>query len=498
MTVSTAERRAVDLSANRRWKALIPGAGLLVAGLVIGVVATRLLSSAGKAEAAPSTPSAAEASEITFSSDKWAGAGIELATINPESFNHRTWRPGRVAFNEERLAHIFPPADGIIREVRVKIGQSVNVGDILAVVDSRDFGHAKLEVVRTKTSLMAEREVAARTKITTTNAAELLRLLDAETPLADIEKKMADKPIGDWRQQLLTAYSKRNQLGSQLANMRNSGDSVSGSNLRKIEAETESATAGYAAIVEELRFQVKNQRRQSEVKLAEAETAFNVASAHVAMFGLAAVDLDKSDPVAEGASASYLPVKAPFAGVIVERHAVLSERVGPQTQMFVLTDLSNLWVQADLFEADMPLVRGLADHPIVFRSPHCGVSERQATVTHTGDLIDKTSRSMTLTAVTANTDRLLKPGMFVEVGFEMGDQTPVFQVPGTAVLRHENKPFVFVQTGDDTFRKTEVVIGRSAGDKVEVTEGLKPGDRVVVRGGFSLKSEMLKDQLVGE
>ena len=481
-----------------RWKIVIPGISLLVFGLVGGVVAGRLFLAPGEKAEKKEEKSEPETDEITFAADKWAGAGIEVAAVTPEPFNHRTWRPGRIACNEDRLAHIFPPADGVIRDVKVRIGQSVNAGDVLAVIDSREFGHAKLEVVKSKATLLAERENATRTRVITTNATELLQLLEVETPLTDIEKKMADKPIGDWRQQLLTAYSRRNQLRSQLLSLRNSGMSVSETNLRKIEAETEAATAGYTAVVEELRFQVKNQRRLGELKLAEAETNHNVALAHLVMFGLTAADLEKSDPIAEGAGASYLPVRAPFAGVIVEKHAVLSERVGPQFQMFVLADLSKLWVQADVFESDMPLVRGLADHPVVFRSPLAGVTERPATVVHAGDVIDKASRSLTVTAVTANPDRLLKPGMFVEIGFDMGDQTTVIQAPATAVLRHENKPFVFVQVGEDKFKKTDVTLGRAAGDKVEITEGLKAGDKIAVRGGFSLKSEMLKDQLVGE
>lgn len=498
MTPPVTESPAKLGAQSGRWKSIIPGVSLLIFGLLAGVLVGKKMPTADKPETDKPAPPNSENSEITFAAEKWAGAGIEITPVVPEAFNHRTWRPGRVAYNEERLAHIFPPADGVIRDVKVRIGQAVNAGDVLAIIDSREFGNAKLDAVKTRAAVVAEREIAARNKITTANATELLSLLEAETPLTDIEKKMTDKPIGEWRQQLLTAYSRRNQLRSQLLALRNSGTSTSETNLRKIEAEAEAATAGYTAVVEELRFQIKNLRRQSEVKLAEAETNYNVALAHLVMFGVKAADIEKTDPIAEGASASHLPVRAPFAGVIVEKHAVLSERVGPTFQMFVLADLSKLWVQSDVFESDLPLVRGLNDKPVVFRSPLSGVTDRAATVIHSGDLIDKSSRTLTVTAEAANSDKLLKPGMFIEMGFELGDPSAVIQVPASAVLRHENKPFVFVQSGDNSFRKAEVSIGRTTGDKVEITEGLKSGDKIVVKGGFSLKSEMLKDQLVGE
>lgn len=88
--------------------------------------------------------------------------------------------------------------------------------------------------------------------------------------------------------------------------------------------------------------------------------------------------------------------------------------------------------------------------------------------------------------------------MFVEVGFDAGDRTSDIHVPAAAVLWHENQPFVFVRTAADTFRRTAVTRGRTVGDRVEITAGLKAGDAVVVRGGFDLKSAMLKDQMVGE
>ena len=250
--------------------------------------------------------------------------------------------------------------------------------------------------------------------------------------------------------------------------------------------------------MEEFRFQVKNQVRQAELKLKDAEVAFDVGKAKLLLFGLSAGAVEQLDPISEGSAASHLKVKAPFAGTVVEKHAVRSERVDPKTQMFVLADLSAVWVQADVFESDLPLIREVKDRPVMFRSVAAGVPERPARIVYAGDLVDKSSRALTLTAEADNADRLLKPGMFVEVGFDAGDQKPALQIPASAVLRHENKPFVFVQISDDRFRRADITLGRTAGERVEVTSGLAAGDRVVVRGGFVLKSELLKDQMAGE
>ena len=418
--------------------------------------------------------------------------------MTPEPLVTRVWRTGRVALHDDRLAHVSPPAEGIVREVPVRLGQQVAAGEPLVVLESRELGQAKLEAHTARIALTAERELSRRTRTTMANAGELLKLLDADAPLADIEARLADKPIGDWRQQLLGAYTRRNQLRTQLASQRASAGAVSESNLRKTEADAEAAGATYTSLVEELRFQVTNQVRQADLKLKDVEAAFDVARAKLLLFGLSPAEVDRLDPIAEGAAAGRLTVKAPFAATVVEKHAVRSERVGPQSQMFVLADLSTVWVQADVFETDLPLIRGVKDNAIVFRSLAAGVPERPARITYAGDLVDKHSRAITLTAEADNADRRLKPGMFVEVGFEAGEPTPVLQLPAAAVLRHENKPFVFVQVADDRFRRVDVTLGRSAGDRVEVTEGLSAGDRVVVRGGFVLKSELLRDQMAGE
>lgn len=482
---------------------VLAGIALVAAGAIAGVIGTRQFLASHSATEKPSplfVENAPEGDEglVRLDEARQSAAGIGTVAITPEPLLAKTWRTGRVALHDDRLAHVCPPAEGVVREVSARLGQSVAAGDVLAVIDSRELGQAKLDAYKARMALTAEREVAARTKTTMANADELLKLLVAETPLAEIEKRMTDKPIGDWRQQLLGAYTRWNQLKAQASSQKAAGGAVAESILRKSEADAEAAGATYTALVEELRFQVKNQVRQADLKLRDAETTLDIAHAKLLLFGLSAAALEKLDPIAEGATTSQLFVKAPFAGTVVEKHAVRSERVGPQTQLFVIADLSRVWVQADVFEADLPLARSLKEQSVVFRSAVAGVPERVAKVVYAGDLIDKSSRSLTLTAEADNTDRQLKPGLFVEVGFDTGDRTAVLQVPVAAVLRHENKPFVFVQMGEDLFRRADVALGRSAGDKVEVTAGLKAGDRVVVRGGFVLKSELLKDQMAGE
>lgn len=488
-----------QVAPRHRWRG---GPALLVlvllGGGVAGVVAVVASRPGPPTDAGDEAKPEGARDAVTMSEERRAAAGVETAPALAAPLRATVWRTGRVALNEDRVAHISPPAEGIIRDVPVRIGQTVAAGEVLAVIDCRELSFLKLELVKARAALATEREAADRTRTTTTNAAELLKLLAADTPLADIERKLADKPIGDWRAQLLGAYTRRSQLRGQLVSLKSSGGAVPESVTLKAQSEADAADAAYTGLVEDLRYQVRYQVRQAELKLREAETAADITKAKLMTFGLTPEAVEALDPLAEGAKASLLAVTAPFAGTVVEKHAVRSERVGPQFQMFVLSDLSTVWVQADVFEADLPLTRELARGSVAFRAEGAGISDRSAKVLYTGDLVDKASRTLTLTAEAANPDRALKPGMMVEVGFDGGTSAPVVQVPVAAVLRHENKPFVFVAAGADTFVKRDVTLGRQAGGAVEITDGLKAGESVVVRGGFVLKSELLKDQMAGE
>jgi RND family efflux transporter MFP subunit len=192
------------------------------------------------------------------------------------------------------------------------------------------------------------------------------------------------------------------------------------------------------------------------------------------------------------------PIRAPFDGTIVSKHAVLRERVAPSLLMFELADLSTVWVEADVFESDLPLVRSLPNKEIVFRSLPADIPEREATVFYTGDLIDEKSRSLKLIATAKNADRLLKPGLFVEVGLPTRGGAARWEVPAAAVQRHEGRTFVFVPSEDGSYRRRDVSTGDTRAGRVEILEGLTAGERVVCEGAFVLKSELLKSLMAGD
>ena len=485
-------------SRGRRWAGRLPGIALAL-GVVVAAVFFIAAHNGRAKEDEESTKPAAASGVVEFPADKWAGSKLVVAPVLHEPWLDRVWRPGRVARDDDRVAHLYPPAEGVVAESPVRLGQSVRAGDVLAVLDCRELALTKLEWLKAKLALAAERDQAARVTLTMGNARKLLDLIDAKKSVPEIEAALADKPIGEYRQLLLTAYAKSGQLKSLAAAQKATGVGVSEANLRRTESEAEAARSALTSAVEDVRFQSKQQVQSAQVKLREAGLALDSARTKLLLFGVPAADLDALDPVAEGAKAGHLKLRAPFDGVVVEKHAVLSERVGPTFQMFTVADPSKVWVQADLYESDLPLVRGLkVGSPLVVRSTLAGLGETAVTVLSTGDEIAKVTRALTVTATAANPDGVLRPGMLVEVAFEAGDSATTLQVQSTAVFRADGEAFVFVRSGEGEFRKAVVTLGRAAGDRVEVLKGLVAGDAVAMSGGFVLKSELFKDQMVSE
>jgi cobalt-zinc-cadmium efflux system membrane fusion protein len=435
---------------------------------------------------------------VKFPESRWPSAGVTIAPVTRAPFVERIRRTGRITLNEDRVAHLAPPVEGIVREVNVRLGQSVKAGEVLAVLDSREVGQARLELAKARVARAHSEAQHAWVAETSKNVEELIQAMQADVPIADLEKRFKDRPIGEWRQQLFGAYAKRDQLKKQYdAAKMGAGDFLAQWDYLRLKSEQEAAAASYRALCEELRFQAPQQVRTATQKLQDARTTEAVARAQLTLFGIPASEVGDVEALAVDGKVSHYQIRAPFAATVLEKHAVLSERVGPQLQMFVLTDLSTVWVQADVFEADLPLVRGLVGKKIKCRSTVGDGLEFEAEVFTTGDVLDKNTRTLPLTATAANPDKTLKGGQFVEIELDRPGGEAL-QVPEAAVLRLGTQPFVFVHEGGERFRKADVTLGRTSGEQCEITAGLSAGDRIAVGGVFLLKSELLRDQLTAD
>jgi RND family efflux transporter MFP subunit len=483
------------------WAVGVAAVVALVALAGLGYGTLRLTGVLSAPTATPTDPHAGEPEGegvVHFAESKWPAASIRLEPAARAEFTERAWRSGHLGLNETRIAHISPAVEGIVREVKVRLGQDVKAGEVLAVLDCREVGQAKLELVKSRLAAGFARTQFDWTKGTGQAANELVEAMTSGASVAEIEKRFKDRAIGELRQQLVTAYSRRLQAKAHFDAIGPADvqGALSQANVTRLRADYEAAEASFRALCEEVKFQTGQQTRAAEQKLREAQTAESLGKATLMMFGFSREEVEAMDPIVEGPAVSHYPVRAPFAGTVIEQHAVLAERIGPQVQLFQMADLSTLWLKADVQPRDLALARFPVGSKLRFRLT--GEEEtRDAEVFYAGDVVDSATRTISLTAAVPNPSRLLKPGLFAEVEL-VGHGGTCVQVPASAVQREGTQAFVFVHAGGDAFRRVDVKVGRNSGGVVEVVSGLAGGEPVVTSGGFVLKSELFKDQMVGE
>jgi len=177
---------------------------------------------------------------------------------------------------------------------------------------------------------------------------------------------------------------------------------------------------------------------------------------------------------------------APASGYVMERKAYPNQYVTPDTELYKLVDLSRIWVQADVYEFEMPSVSLGQEATMTTESlPGTTFEGRVVFVypdvkadTHTG----------TVRLEFPNPELKLKPGMFVNVELHksFGRQ---LTVPADAVLDSGTRQLVFVDLGNGGFAPREVQVGERTQDYIAILRGLRAGERVVTRANFLIDSE---------
>ena len=189
-------------------------------------------------------------------------------------------------------------------------------------------------------------------------------------------------------------------------------------------------------------------------------------------------------------SEDQIPVRTPLAGVVLQRLVTPGTTVTPGAPLFVVSDLSTLWVVAEIDESHLARVRtGRPVQVTVAAYPNETFAGR---ITFVGDVVNPATRRITVRSVLANPQGRLKPEMFATVSLGEGEPRPVIVLPQDAVQTVDGRPSVFVASGEGRFSLRPVELGAEEGGVVEVTAGVTAGERVAVKGSFALKSEWLK------
>ena len=191
-----------------------------------------------------------------------------------------------------------------------------------------------------------------------------------------------------------------------------------------------------------------------------------------------------------------LELKAPIDGLITQRKSTVGELIGKETEVYTISDPTDLWVLAEIKERDIGAVRvGQEARFTVLAYP--GETFRGKTVL-VGNRVEAESRTLEIRIAVANEDSRLKPGMFADVEVLTTALQDVLIISDRALQTMDGEQVVFVASSETKFEKRTIKLGLEQHGRVQVIEGLKEGDRVVTEGSFILKSEMLKGEMGGE
>ncbi len=236
--------------------------------------------------------------------------------------------------------------------------------------------------------------------------------------------------------------------------------------------------------------------REGALRRAEASLAFAENRLH--LFDMSEADIRKlgeslrEDGSLHGIVSPELTVRSPISGTVTRLEVSQGEVVDRLQTLLVVSDLSRLWAWLDVYEKDLAGIRLGQDVEIA--------AEAVPGRTFTGRIdfvgeVEPQTRAARIRVRLSNSDGRLLPGMFVRASVAVPGTSEVLAVPREAVQEVDGTPVVFKETGAARFEPVPVTVGTAYDGKLEIVKGLEAGDRIAARGAFTLKGELLKDEL---
>ncbi|HEY6893154.1 MAG TPA: efflux RND transporter periplasmic adaptor subunit [Rhodanobacteraceae bacterium] len=179
-------------------------------------------------------------------------------------------------------------------------------------------------------------------------------------------------------------------------------------------------------------------------------------------------------------------VQAPMDGYITERNVFPNQKVTPESDLYTITDLSRVWIVADVFESDISAIRTGDAAYVSF--PNASAPPLSARVSYVQPQVDPMTRTLKVRLDAPNPGLRMKPDMFVNVEFGVAAK-PQLVAPAEAILDSGDRQTVFVDLGDGYLEPRRVTVGERVGDRVAITSGLTRGERIVASGTFLIDSE---------
>jgi cobalt-zinc-cadmium efflux system membrane fusion protein len=374
---------------------------------------------------------------VEFSSpDAARKAGLELGKAELREMSQIVTANGIVTYDEDHLAQLSARAQGIVWRVLKKIGQTVQKGEVMAILDSGEVGRAKAGLL----------QAVVHYDLTVRNL-ERLRAIRGSVPERTL--RQAESAVREDRVARFNAQQTLANLGLPV-------------NLADLE------------------------------HLSDEELA-----ARIQYLGLPASIVDSLDHSIT--TANLIPLVAPFEGVVISREIVVGEVVDPTRAQFTIADVRTMWLILNVDREDAALIDigqevtfhadGMPRDVTSVVSWIATEVDRKTRTVQVRAVVDNPLLDEGPDATDGQ--RLLRANIFGTGRIQINRRSDAITVPRSAIHSTGGHKLVFIPRPDGrTFDPRLVETGISRGGFTEVVEGLAPGDEVVTKGSYTLKSDL--------
>jgi cobalt-zinc-cadmium efflux system membrane fusion protein len=225
---------------------------------------------------------------------------------------------------------------------------------------------------------------------------------------------------------------------------------------------------------------------ERDVEQAESDRNQAKAELNAAEQGLKILGIKDPANLANMPSSAQVPVLAPISGEVVERLVSPGQVVqAGQTQAFTISDLSTVWVLANVYQTDLAFVQSGQD-VVVQTDAYPGSFHGR--ISYVSPAVDPNTRTLQARIVVDNPGEKLKRDVYCTVTVNAGSVSNVLAVPNTSILRDDNnQPFVYVVSGANQFGRRDVELGASQNGQTQILKGVSVGERVVGDGSLFLQ-----------
>ncbi len=226
---------------------------------------------------------------------------------------------------------------------------------------------------------------------------------------------------------------------------------------------------------------------ERDYEAAESTRTQAAADLGAAEESLKVLGITHPDSVIGKPTRSEIPVLAPIAGEVVERLAAPGQVIqAGATQVFTISNMSSVWVLANVYQNQLPYVK-VGDEATVTTDSYPG-AQFLGKISYIAAALDPNTRTLQARIDVKNPKGELKKDMYVNAMVKGGTIRNALMVPAAAVMHDaENQPFVYVVNQNNQFARRSVTVGDSSENSMQLTSGITPGDRVVGDGSLFLQ-----------